>query len=107
MAITEALGCGAPVVITETCHFPEVAEAGAGEVVATDSTAVAGALGRLLDDSAGPGELADAIRELAEAPEFAHRLGTAAHEHLIANHDWNDITKQTLGVALRAIGRST
>lgn len=68
---------------------------------------VDGVSARLLDDSAGPGELADAIRELAEAPEFAHRLGTAAHEHLIANHDWNDITKQTLGVALRAIGRST
>jgi len=61
---------------------------------------------RLLDDSAGPAELAGAIRELVETPEVARRLGLAAHEHLIAKHDWRDIAKETLGVALRAVGRN-
>ncbi|MBM4274913.1 MAG: glycosyltransferase [Deltaproteobacteria bacterium] len=33
MAVIEALGCGAPVLITTPCNVPEVAEAGAGFVV--------------------------------------------------------------------------
>ena len=33
MAITEALAMGKPVIISETCHFPEVAEHGAGMIV--------------------------------------------------------------------------
>ena len=86
MAITEALGCGAPVVITETCHFPEVAEADAGEVVATDSTAVAGALGRLLDDSALRTRMGRAGRELVKSrftwPNIASRTMAAYEQEL-------------------------
>ena len=48
MAITEALGFGTPVVITDACHFPEVASAGAGHVVELDAAAVADALVDLL-----------------------------------------------------------
>ena len=48
MAITEALGFGTPVVITNACHFPEVAAAGAGHVVELDSEMVAEALCALL-----------------------------------------------------------
>lgn len=50
MAITEAMTCGAPVVITEPCHFPEVAEAGAGRVVPLDAGALAQGLAAVLDD---------------------------------------------------------
>ena len=48
IAITEALGFGTPVVITNACHFPEVASAAAGHVVDLDAAAVGDALVDLL-----------------------------------------------------------
>jgi glycosyltransferase involved in cell wall biosynthesis len=50
MAITESLACGTPAVVSEACHYPEVATSGAGEVVPLDSRAVAEALERVLAD---------------------------------------------------------
>ena len=50
MAITEALACGVPVVITDACHFPEVGQADAGFIVPLDAKAVAEGLCRVLDD---------------------------------------------------------
>ncbi|MCC5828284.1 MAG: glycosyltransferase, partial [Phycisphaeraceae bacterium] len=50
IAITEAVACGVPSVITEGCHFPEVQEANAGFVVPLDSKKVAEALLRILGD---------------------------------------------------------
>ena len=51
LAITEALALGTPVVITEECHFPEVAAAGAGWVVPLDVEAIAAGLERALRDT--------------------------------------------------------
>ena len=51
VAILEAMACGIPVVISEPCHFPEVAEAGAGQVVPLNAEAVADALWRVLSDA--------------------------------------------------------
>ncbi|WP_245455574.1 glycosyltransferase [Neorhizobium lilium] len=51
MAITEALACGTPVVITDQCHFPEVATANAGIIVPVDPVEVAKALGLVLSDA--------------------------------------------------------
>jgi glycosyltransferase involved in cell wall biosynthesis len=51
IAITEAMACGTPVVISQQCHFPEVAEAGAGIVVDLAAAAVATALITLLQDT--------------------------------------------------------
>lgn len=50
VAITEALACGVPVVISRQCHFPEVATEGAGIVVDLDAAAVAEALSAVLGD---------------------------------------------------------
>ena len=50
IAITEALGFGTPVVITDACHFPEVESAGAGHVVDLNGDAVAAALVDTLQD---------------------------------------------------------
>ena len=50
-AVLEALAAGLPVVITEQCHFPEVAERHAGFVVQTKAAPVAGAIGALLADA--------------------------------------------------------
>lgn len=51
VAITEALACGVPVVITDACHFPEVADADAGVVSTLSPKAVAGGLIHILEDS--------------------------------------------------------
>ncbi|OYV74923.1 MAG: hypothetical protein B7Z66_14825 [Chromatiales bacterium 21-64-14] len=52
MAITEALAIGCPVLITENCHFPEVATAGAGLVVPLSVAELADAASRILRSSA-------------------------------------------------------
>ena len=44
MAITEAMAFGLPVVISESCHFPEVADSGAGIVTPLDTEAIQEAL---------------------------------------------------------------
>jgi glycosyltransferase involved in cell wall biosynthesis len=64
VAITEALACGTPVVITEPCHFPEVAEAGAGEVVPLDADSVAAALTRVLENEGLRARMSAAGRSL-------------------------------------------
>ena len=51
MAITEALACGTPVVITDQCHFPEVSAANAGLIVSVDPVEVAKALAVILSDA--------------------------------------------------------
>jgi glycosyltransferase involved in cell wall biosynthesis len=50
IAITEALACGLPAVISDACHFPEVGTANAGIVVRLDPVDVARALAQVLDD---------------------------------------------------------
>src|SRR5690606_27821051 len=48
IAILEALASRLPVIISDQCHFPEVAESGAGVVCPLEATAVANALLRVL-----------------------------------------------------------
>lgn len=50
-AVVEALAAGLPVVISEQCNFPEVAEAEAGFVVPAEEAPVAGAIRELLSDA--------------------------------------------------------
>lgn len=76
VAITEALACGAPVVISRECHFPEVATVGAGAVVDLDADAVAAALSAILADTAMAEAMGAAGRALVEQrftwPAIAH-----------------------------------
>jgi glycosyltransferase involved in cell wall biosynthesis len=44
VAVLEAMACRVPVVISENCHFPEVAQVGAGHVVPLQTSAIAAAL---------------------------------------------------------------
>jgi glycosyltransferase involved in cell wall biosynthesis len=48
IAILEAMAAGKPVVISTSCHFPEVAEERAGEVTELTATDFAGGLSRVL-----------------------------------------------------------
>ncbi|WP_433762750.1 glycosyltransferase [Brucella anthropi] len=79
VAITEALACGVPVAITDACHFPEVAEAGAGVVCSLDPMAVASALEQILED-----------------PDRAKRMGAAGARLVRANYTWPRIALQTI-----------
>lgn len=64
IAITEALACATPVVISADCHFPEVAQVNAGRVVPLEPSAIANALREVLD--ADRASLGRAGRSLVE-----------------------------------------
>jgi len=51
MTLAEAMGHGVPVVITEACHFPEVAQVGAGRIVNFDARSVAEGMSIFVKDS--------------------------------------------------------
>jgi glycosyltransferase involved in cell wall biosynthesis len=97
LAVTEALACGVPPIISESCHFPEVAEAGAGEVVPLEAGAIAAALGRVLSD-----------------PQRRERMGAAGQKLVASRYTWPRVAEQTLeayrrhrfpsGTALQAPG---
>ena len=86
VAIVEALACAAPVVITEGCHFPQVAEAGAGMVVNADGGAVAMAMARLLGDQT--------LRE---------RMGRAGRELITTGYTWPKIAESVVAAYDRAL----
>ncbi len=73
IAVLEALACGSPVVISENCHFPEVAETGAGKVVPLDAPAVARALQDVL--AGGARQMGQAGRRLVETSYTWPRIG--------------------------------
>jgi glycosyltransferase involved in cell wall biosynthesis len=64
MAVTEALACGTPAVISDACHFPEVAESNAGRVVPRTVDALAAALADVFDDPAEAERMGQAGRQL-------------------------------------------
>ena len=84
MAITEALACGLPAVISAACHFPEVAEAGAGEVVDLDPAAVADAIERVVGDETRRRAMGEAGRRLVRTrytwPKIAEQCVAAYQE---------------------------
>lgn len=74
IAITEALACGLPVIISNECHFPEVAQAGAGEVVELNAEAVAKAFARVLNDDAHRARMSVAARNLVATRFNCHNM---------------------------------
>ena len=87
MAILEALAARVPVLATTACHFPELAEADAGLVVAPTADAVTAGLRNLLERSrADRAALADRGRRLVERnytwDEVAARL-TAVYDWML------------------------
>ena len=74
IAITEAVACGVPVVISEGCRFPEVAQAGAGRIVPLDSQ-----------------RIADALEEILSDPALAERMGRAGRALVFERYTWEAI----------------
>lgn len=81
IAITEALACGTPVVITHACHFPEVAIAGAGVVTTLE-----------------PAEIARGMIEVLENASAAERMGKRGRHLVFENYTWPRIARLTTGL---------
>jgi glycosyltransferase involved in cell wall biosynthesis len=88
IAITEALACGVPAVVSDACHYPEVAEAQAGEVVALDADATAQGLIRVLADEANRRRMGEngarLVRERFTWPRIAERAIECYAKHATA-----------------------
>jgi glycosyltransferase involved in cell wall biosynthesis len=89
MAILEALAARVPAVISDACHFPEVAERDAGEVVPLEVGAIADALDRTLAD-----------------PERRQRMGAAGRRLVEERYTWARVADISLAAYERAIGSS-
>ncbi|MGH8647388.1 MAG: glycosyltransferase [Gammaproteobacteria bacterium] len=78
MAILEAMACGVPVVISENCHFPQVAQARAGLVVPLNADAVAVALHLLLQSEQQRTQMGQNGRRLVRSsytwPQIAQQI---------------------------------
>jgi glycosyltransferase involved in cell wall biosynthesis len=78
VAITEAMACRVPVVISENCHFPEVEAAGAGIVCSLSAQAIGDGLTALLSDEnlrlKSAAAAADLVRNNYEWHGIARRL---------------------------------
>jgi len=79
MAIAEALACRVPVVISQACHFPEVAQAGAGFVLPLEADAFANALNQLLRDRT-----------------LRSHMGTAGKDLVAAQFTWSTIASRSI-----------
>lgn len=87
IAVLEALVYRLPVVISASCHFPEVAEVGAGHVTELDPEALASAMQKVLDSDHAKSVMGAAGRKLVETrftwPRVAER-SIAAYERVLA-----------------------
>jgi glycosyltransferase involved in cell wall biosynthesis len=84
VAVTEALACGLPAIVSRACHFPEIAEVGAGEIVPLEARAIVAALGRMLSDS-----------------QRRDTMGKAGRELVASRYTWSRVATQTLQVHQR------
>lgn len=79
VAIIEALACATPAVISDACHFPEVATLGAGRVLPLTADAFAEALDEMISDS-----------------RLARRMGEQGRRLVEDRLTWRAIASQTL-----------
>lgn len=81
MAVIEALGCGAPVLITTPCNVPEVAEVGAGFVVPASIESIVPALTDIMRE--------DRLRE---------DMGKRARNLVESRFTWEKVARQNLAL---------
>jgi glycosyltransferase involved in cell wall biosynthesis len=90
LAVTEALACRAPVVISTSCHFPEVRSAGAGIVTELDAQQIADGLCTVLGDTESAARMGKAGRELVTSrftwPSVAGQMIRAYQVHITQAH---------------------
>jgi glycosyltransferase involved in cell wall biosynthesis len=86
VAILEAMACGIPVVISEACNFPKLAEIFAGDIVPLEPHAIAKALNRILS-----------------VPALGHRMSNEARMLVYLDFTWPEIAKRLVAAYERAI----
>jgi glycosyltransferase involved in cell wall biosynthesis len=79
LAVTEAMACETPVVISTECHFPEVREAGAGIVAELNAPAIAAGIETVLRD-----------------PIAAAKMGHAGRDLVISRYTWPKVAEQMI-----------
>jgi glycosyltransferase involved in cell wall biosynthesis len=79
MTILEALSVGKPVVISEACRFPEVADVGAGAVVSSDAQMISSAMENYINDA-----------------DLRERAGRAARELVEKQYSWTRIAEKMI-----------
>lgn len=80
-ALLEAMAAGLPVVISEHCNLPEVAEHGGGFVVPLDAESVSEAIGKLLTDARLGARMGSAARKLVGERYTWPSVAAAMAEH--------------------------
>jgi len=86
MAITEALAWGRPVVISDACHFPEVASQGCG-----------------IETSLDAGEIAQGLLQTLSDPVAADAMGRRGRELVFARYTWPRIAERTVSLYHRLL----
>jgi glycosyltransferase involved in cell wall biosynthesis len=79
IAVLEAMAAGIPVVLSTGCHFPAVAETGAGYVAELES-----------------GQFADAMLALVEDRERSASMGRAARRLVETSYTWSKIADKSI-----------
>ena len=82
IAITEALALGTPCVVTDACHYPEVAEVNAGFVTELNAQSVADGIESILRST----------------PEQREEMGEQGRRLVKERFTWPVIAKQSIGV---------
>jgi glycosyltransferase involved in cell wall biosynthesis len=86
IAILEAMASRLPVVISEACHFPEVAAAGAGRVVRLDAT-----------------EIASALRDVFADHNVRRRMGDLGFDLVRSRYTWPKVAEQCISAYERLL----
>jgi glycosyltransferase involved in cell wall biosynthesis len=89
VAILEALACRTPVVISQACHFPEVAERGAGMVVPLEIPAIAMALRQIV----------------AGGTALRRQMGDAGRAMVMTDYTWPTIARRMVEAYAAALAR--
>ncbi|MGP8104959.1 MAG: glycosyltransferase [Desulfobaccales bacterium] len=89
MAVLEALGCGIPVLLTQACNVPEVAEEEAGFVVPPAVEKISQALGEIIRD--------DRLRQ---------EMGRKAKQLAKSRFTWDRVARQTIALCRDILGSS-
>ena len=79
LAVTEAMACRSPVVISTSCHFPEVREAGAGVITDLNAT-----------------DIADGLMTVLGTHEQASMMGKAGRELVTSRFTWPSVAGQMI-----------
>lgn len=80
LSITEAMASRVPVAISTECHFPEVAQIGAGKIFELNAAAAAAAMGEIV----------------AASMEERHAMGDAGRAYVEEHLMWEHIAEKTI-----------